>query len=679
MGVQQGYGDVLWSPSATSCELSNLNAFIHQVNTTKKKDLKTWAEIHRWSVQDFRDFWQSLAEFYQVNVSGPIYENETWFPQTQLNVADYLLHSDQRFHLSSQAPAIISIAESGCRRVLNWNQLRECVQNLAHFLIEIGVQPGDRIAGILPNQLESVISALATAYVGGIWTSCSPDFGLSGLQDRLGQIEPKVLLACDAYAYKGKIIDIQSKIIALLDNMPHVQHLVITPFEESQQPIVRWLHAKTGNLDRKNAFKNHDFEFKAGGYQVCTFHQALSKEVLKSPKILPFSAPLYILYSSGTTGKPKCIVHGAGGTLLQHLKEQGLHTDIKPGEKLFYFSTCGWMMWNWLVSGLGVGATLVLFDGNPLYPKANSLLQLAAQEKIEHFGASAKYFAALNNAEVSGLDLNLSSLRSLLSTGSPLLPETFDYLYQEIKSDVRVASISGGTDIISCFALGNPWLPVRRGELQGPGLGMAVAVLNDQGESVLNQQGELVCTEIFPSQPLGFWNDLTQERYLAAYFSRFEGVWAQGDFAIQSQFGGFIILGRSDTVLNPGGVRIGTAELYRQVEVFSEIVDALAVGKQRADDEEIWLFVQLVPNKTLTIELAQQIRKQIREHASPRHVPAKIIAAPDLPRTRSGKIAELAVKKLVNGQKVDNASSLANPDCLGFFASARDLTEGTVF
>lgn len=654
-----GFGEVLWEPSAESCLNSNLTAFNQYLSKHCDTDHKTWTDIYMWSVRKSEVFWQSLADFYHVGLQGPAFDQQ-WFPQASLNVAERLLSGYQlQNDASATHEAIISYTESGVRRVVTWQQLRQQVQTMAAFLQKNGVESGDMVAGILPNQLEAVVAALASAYIGAIWTSCSPDFGIASLQDRLGQTEPKLLFVCDRYAYKDKLIDIAEKAGLLVDQISSIQHLIIAPYDITiAKPAIR---------------SSASIACRLTEVEISSWPEIMMQPVACEPKLMPFAAPLYVLYSSGTTGKPKCIIHSAGGTLLQHIKELGLHTDIKPGEKLFYFSTCGWMMWNWLVSGLSVGATLVLFDGNPLHPEPDVLLQLAAREKIQHFGASAKFYGALAQAGVTSKTLDLSSLRTLLSTGSPLLPETFDYIYQHIKSDVRVASISGGTDIISCFALGNPWLPVRRGELQSPGLGMAVAVFNEQGESVINQQGELVCTNSFPSQPLGFWQDENKEKYKKAYFSRFTDIWAQGDFAIYTIFGGLIILGRSDAVLNPGGVRIGTAEIYRQLELIEDVVDGLAVGFQVGDDEEVWLFVQLAPDKQMSEVLAQLIRSKIRTNASPRHVPAKIISAKDLPKTRSGKIAELAVKKIINGQSVDNEASLANPECLDFFRKVHDL------
>lgn len=642
--AMDGYSQVLWEPDEKSCKNSNLSSFLYFVNQKHKLELKSWPELYNWSVQEKEAFWATLASYYDVDLKSPAFNNQKWFAGDKLNFAVEILKG-----LNKQLPeqdgtteALVSYSESGQRTAVSWGELNQSVQSLAAYLLSLGLQPGDRVAGILPNQHQAVIASLAAAYIGCVWTSCSPDFGLSALQDRFGQTEPHVLIACVSYSYKGKTIDIKDKIQALAAKLPSVKNIILTNMNHSEIPIFN-------------------------GKSIRFFKEILEEKNNCSPIDVSFGAPLYILYSSGTTGKPKCIVHSVGGTLLQHLKELGLHVDIKPQEKLFYFTTCGWMMWNWLLSGLGVGATLVLFDGNPLYPDAAHLFQLAEKEKINHFGASAKYYAALDQAGFNTNTMALPSLRTLLSTGSPLLPETFDYLYKNIKSDVRVASISGGTDIVSCFALGNPWLPVRRGELQAPGLGMAVEVFNSQGQPVIGQTGELVCLEPFPSQPIGFWGDTTGEKYQEAYFSHFKNIWAQGDYAVKTPYGGLIILGRSDAVLNPGGVRIGTAEIYRQVEVLSEVVDCLAAGHKIRDDEEIWLFVVLREGINLNEGLVSKIKNQIKANTSPRHVPSRIIAVPDLPRTRSGKLAEIAVKKIINSEDVDNKSALANPESLEFF------------
>jgi len=619
--------------------------------------LKTWPELHQWSVQHAGYFWASLAQFYKIQLEGPAYDLTTqrWFPEAQLNFAACLLQGrfliDQSVYQAS-SPCLVSISEYGDRTQCSWIELEERVKKLAAYLKKVGVEPGDRVAAVVPNQIEAVISALACAYVGGVWTSCSPDFGVAALLDRFGQTTPKILIAVNGYSYKSKTISITDKIIELTNTIDTITNVVIIPFQSTQQPTGIKVDFDLDNLIYFEDIMSQAFE-----------------DI--QPVLVEFNAPLYILYSSGTTGKPKCIVHSVGGTLLQHIKELGLHTDIKPGEKILYFSTCGWMMWNWLLSALSVGATPVLYDGNPLYPEPGRLLAVVESEEVEHFGASAKYYAALEQAGVVGEHYNLSKLRNFLSTGSPLLPEQFDYVYQKLKSDVRLASISGGTDIISCFALGNPWLAVRRGELQGPGLGMAVQVFNDDGESVVNAKGELVCTAPFPSQPIGFWQDNTGQKYHDAYFSRFDDVWAQGDFAIVTTFGGLIILGRSDAVLNPGGVRIGTAEIYRQVETIAGVVDAVAIGYDANGDEQVWLFLQLQDPTDFTAEFEQSVRQKIRDNTTPRHVPARIFCVPDLPRTRSGKLAELAVKKIVNNQQVNNLESLINPGCLDYFKNLK--------
>ncbi len=646
----------LWSPSSTGIAASRMHAFQQYVNQRFSLALHDYAALHAWSIERRADFWLALAAFFEVQfntapgeilVEGPDMPDARWFSGATLNYAAHLLRRQDH------QPALISISEAGSREQLSFSELNAHVAGLQRSLEQAGVASGDRVAAILPNSWQAIVAMLASSSLGAVWSSCSPDFGAQGIIDRFGQIEPKVLIACSDYHYAGKSIDLTERLSEVLRQLPSVERLVLVPgpaaltnpAPECSQAVSHW----------------QDF-YKPGG----------------TPRFraLPFDHPLAILYSSGTTGAPKCIVHGSGGVLLQHLKELGLHTDLNADDRLFYYTTCGWMMWNWLASGLAVGATLVLYDGSPFHPGDTRLIDLIDAERINVFGVSARYLAALEKAGVQpARSHRLDSLRSILSTGSPLSPDSFDYVYRDIKSDLRLSSISGGTDIVSCFALGNPLLPVWRGELQGPGLGMAVEVWNGAGRRVIGEKGELVCTRHFPSMPLGFWNDPDGSRYHAAYFERFPGVWAQGDYAEQSEHSGLIIHGRSDAVLNPGGVRIGTAEIYRQVERVDEVVESLAIGQQWQGDVRIVLFVVLRQGVQLDEALQQRIRGEIRRHASPRHVPAVILAVPDIPRTRSGKIVELAVRNLVHGQPVNNTEALANPEALDYFRDRVELQD----
>ena len=646
----------LWSPSASDVATSRMDTFRQYVNHRFGLTLEGYAPLHAWSIGQRADFWLALAEFFEVQFStpprelldeGPDMPDARWFTGATLNYAAHLLRrQDQR-------PALISITESGTREQLSHAELSAHVAGLQRSLEQAGVVSGDRVAAILPNSWQAIVAMLAVSSLGAVWSSCSPDFGAQGIIDRFGQIEPKLLIACSDYQYAGKSIDLSDRLAEVLRQLPSVERLLLVPGPAAtqgarpacSQPVEHW----------------QDF-YQPGG--------------TPGFRALPFDHPLYILYSSGTTGVPKCIVHGSGGVLLQHLKELGLHTDLKADDRLFYYTTCGWMMWNWLASGLAVGATLVLYDGSPFHPSDSRLIDLIDAERINVFGVSARYLAALEKAGVQpARSHRLDSLRSILSTGSPLSPESFDYVYRDIKHDLRLSSISGGTDIVSCFALGNPLLPVWRGELQGPGLGMAVEVWNEAGQRVTGEKGELVCTRHFPSMPLGFWNDPDGSRYRAAYFERFPGVWAQGDYAEQTRHGGLVIHGRSDAVLNPGGVRIGTAEIYRQVERIEEVLESVAIGQSWQGDVRVVLFVRLREGIELDEQLQQRIRQEIRRHATPRHVPARILAVPDIPRTLSGKIVELAVRNVVHGQPVRNTEALANPEALQYFRDRVELDD----
>ncbi|MGQ0546991.1 MAG: acetoacetate--CoA ligase, partial [Betaproteobacteria bacterium] len=536
--------------------------------------------------------------------------------------------------------------EDRIKRKLSHKSLYVLVSRLQQALVDAGVEPGDRVAGYLPNLPESAAAMLAATSLGAIWSSCSPDFGVQGVVDRFGQIEPKVLFCADGYLYGGKEFDSQEKVAQVLDRLPSVEECVVIDY--LGEPAT----AGTSLYDFIEPFDPAEMAFRR----------------------FDFNHPLYILYSSGTTGVPKCIVHGAGGTLLQHLKEQRLHSDVRAGDRLFYFTTLGWMMWNWLISGLASEATLLLYDGSPFVGRGRALFDLADAERMTHFGTSAKFIDALGKAGVKPRETHrLDGLRAVLSTGSPLLPEGFDYVYNEIKSDVCLSSISGGTDIVSCFVLGNPAGPVWRGEIQAKGLGMDVQVFDEQGSPLVGEKGELVCTKPVPSMPLGFWNDPDGAKYRAAYFEKYPNVWRHGDWSEITPRGGIVIYGRSDAVLNPGGVRIGTAEIYRQVETLGEVVESLVIGQEWDGDVRVVLFVKLKEGVSLSDELVSRVKKRIRDNTTPRHVPAKVLEVADIPRTKSGKIVELAVREVVHGRPVKNIEALANPEALAHFKNRAEL------
>jgi len=613
-----------------------------------------YEDLYQWSVDDSATFWEALCEFCDVQFDVPADRSLSrpdnimdagWFAGSKLNFAAHQLR-----HGGDRA-AIIFCGEGGNRQELSFDQLRQSVAGIAAGLRDAGVEKGDRVAGFLPNCPEAIIAMLATSSIGAIWSSCSPDFGVNGVVDRFGQIEPKVLFACNGYLYNGKRIDSLPVITGIVDEIPSIEVAVVAPF----------LSDADGSMPTGNAVAWHDFQI---GEAALTF------------KSVEFDHPLFIMYSSGTTGAPKCIVHGHGGSLLQLLKEHVLHTNISATDRLFYFTTCGWMMWNWLVNGLASGATLILYDGSPFFDDGHVLWKLAEREGITVFGTSAKYISALEKAGVRPKDdYQLPNLRAVLSTGSPLAPESFDFVYDAIGENLQLASIAGGTDILSCFVLGNPILPVRRGEIQCRGLGMAVQVFDESGDAVIEQSGELVCTQPFPSAPVCFWNDEGDKRYHAAYFERYPGIWGHGDFAELRRNGGFIMHGRSDAVLNPGGVRIGTAEIYRQVEKLDEVVESIAIGQNWEDDVRVVLFVVLRPGVVLGDDLRDRVREVIRSNTTPRHVPAKIVAVNDIPRTKSGKIVELAVRSVVHGDTVNNTEALANPEALEQFRNIAELSE----
>ena len=610
-------------------------------------------DLRQWSLSNTPEFWQALCDFSNVDFAktgSTILEQPgdmttaKWFYDASLSFPEHMLR------YTGKRAAIVLRGETGERRELSFDDLREQVASIAAGLRLAGVEKGDRVAGFLPNCPEAIVAMLGATSIGAIWSSCSPDFGINGVVDRFGQIGPKILFCADGYFYNGKRFDSLRAVGGVLKRISSVERTVVVAFT-----------GETVRIDGiPGAVHWHDF-MEEGAELKCT--------------PVEFNHPLYIMYSSGTTGVPKCIVHGTGGTLVQHMKELSLHSNIGPNDRVFYFTTCGWMMWNWLVSALMLGATIVLYDGSPFFEDGRALWRMAQEEKLTVFGTSAKFVAALEKAGVRpGEEFDLSSIKTILSTGSVLAPESFDFVYDAISSDVQLSSISGGTDIIGCFAGGNPLLPVRRGELQSLALGMAVEVYNDAGESVVGENGELVCSNAFPSMPVCFWNDPGNKKYHAAYFERFPGVWAHGDFAEITESGSMVIHGRSDAVLNPGGVRIGTAEIYRQVEKLDEVLESIAIGQDWDDDVRIVLFVVMREGIVLDDEVKVRIRKVIRENTTLRHVPAKIIAVAEIPRTISGKIVELAVRNVVHGKPVKNTDALANPAALELFRNIDELS-----
>jgi acetoacetyl-CoA synthetase len=632
----------LWTPSAERAAATGLARFM------KLAGKRDYAELHRWSVEHGAEFWNLLWDFCEVRgekgartlVDGERMPGAKWFPDARLNYAENMLR--QR----GAGDAMVFWGEDRIRRRLSHDQLRRLVSRIAQALADAGVEKGDRVAGYLPNVPEATAALLATASLGAIWSSCSPDFGVQGVLDRFGQIEPKILFCADGYLYGGKEFDAQEKTSRVLEKLPSVEECV----------VVDYLGAPA-----------------SAGTSLYEFLDPFDAQELRYEPVA-FDHPLYILYSSGTTGVPKCIVHGTGGSLLQHLKEHRLQSDVGPGDRLFYFTTLGWMMWNWLVSGPGSGATLLLYDGSPFVGRGKVLFDFADAEGMTHFGTSAKFIDALAKTGVRPKQTHrLEKLRAILSTGSPLAPEGFDYVYENVKSNVCLSSISGGTDIVSCFVLGNPMGPVWRGEIQAKGLGMAVEVFGEEGKPVRGEKGELVCTRPFPSMPVGFWNDPDGSKYRAAYFEKYPNVWCHGDWCEETEHGGLIIYGRSDAVLNPGGVRIGTAEIYRQVEQLDEVLESLAIGQDWEGDVRVVLFVKLKEGVSLSEGIVSLIKRKIRDNTTPRHVPAKIVQVPDIPRTKSGKIVELAVREVVHGRPVKNLEALANPEALEHFRGRPEL------
>ena len=655
--------ELIWSPDPVRRDESAMAALYRSlidagVNLPPIEESGSYLALHRWSIDNLEQFWSEIWNRGEVigdrgsemvlaggeRMGPPAVTGTRWFPDARLNFAENLLRRND------DATAVIAWDERGPAGEISWRELRHEVACLAQRMRELGVQRGDRVAGWLPNIPAAVVGMLATASLGATWTSCSPDFGVDGIVDRFGQTEPVLLIFADGYFYGGRQHDCQSKVLPVLDRIPSIRH------------AIRVHHAGISrDLDDSRII-----EWET--------HRIAAPEPLSFEPV-PFDHPLYILYSSGTTGLPKCLVHGVGGTLLQHVKELSFHTDLRNGERLCYFTTCGWMMWNWLVSGLAVGATLVLYDGSPMPPSEPDILwRMIEETDLDVFGTSAKY---LSLAEKSGIGprrgRTLGRLRAVLSTGSPLSPESFEWVRREV-GPVQVASISGGTDIVSCFVLGNPIAPVWRGEIQGPGLGMSVEVFDDDGRpAAIGQAGELVCTRPFPSMPVGFWGDSDGRRYLGAYFERWDGVWCHGDWATRTASGGFVISGRSDATLNPGGVRIGTAEIYRQVETIDEVVESLVIGQRIHDDVRVVLFVKLRDGVELEQHLVDTIKRRIREGASPHHVPKVVLEVDDIPRTRSGKLSELAVRDVVEGRAVRNVGALANPAALEQFRDRPEL------
>ena len=637
---------ILWTPTRGRIEKSAMFRFMTEQGHA------SYDELYRWSVADVEAFWQALCDFCNIEFTTPAetvldqpgdMTTARWFVGSELSFPAHLLRS------SGERAAIIFRGEDGARRELSFDELRAQVAAVAAGLKSAGGTKGDRVAGFLPNCPQAIIAMLAATSIGAIWSSCSPDFGINGVVDRFGQIEPKVLFCADGYFYNGKRIDSLDAVAGVVKLIDSITHTVVVPFTDDTVTLP--------DLD--------------GAVLWQDFTEAGRKLEFTS---VPFDHPLYIMYSSGTTGAPKCIVHSVGGTLLQHQKEHVLHCDIGPQDRLFYFTTCGWMMWNWLASGLACGTTLILYDGSPFYDDGRILWRMAQEEKISIFGTSAKFIAAQEKAGIRpGEEFDLSSIRTIFSTGSTLMPESFDFVYDAIGDDLQLSSVSGGTDILSCFVGGNPMKPVYRGELQSLALAMKVEIFSSDGRSVTGEKGELVCTNSFPSMPVGFWNDPGDRKYHAAYFERFPGVWAQGDFAEITDNGGMIIHGRSDAVLNPGGVRIGTAEIYRQVEKLDEILESIAIGQNWDGDVRVVLFVVLRQGLVLDDDLELRIRKLIRKNTTPRHVPAKIIAVPEIPRTISGKIVELAVRSVVHGEAVGNMDALANPAALDHFRGLPEL------
>ena len=647
---------ILWKPTKNQIHESQMTRFTEFMNYHHQLSLQNYDELHNWSVENIAEFWQTFWDFSKIIYTGKIIsvvDDESkmpgakWFSGIRMNFAENLLrHKDDRI-------AIIFKGEDRKPQHITYKQLYERVSILTNTLRNVGIQPGDRVAGFLPNMPIAIIAMLASASIGAVWSSCSPDFGIKGVLDRFQQIKPKILFAVDGYNYNGKKFNYLDKVKKIAEQLPSLEYVVINPYISHS--------VYTDNIPKGISYQNF---IKSTKSKDLHFEQ------------LPFDHPLYIMYSSGTTGMPKAIVHGAGGTLIQHLKELRLHTNLTREDTIFYFTTCGWMMWNWLVSSLAIGSTVVLYDGSPFYPYGNVLWNLADELGITVLGTSAKYIANCEAAEIQPIVNNeLSNLRIILSTGSPLMEENFNYVYTNIKNDVTLSSIAGGTDIISCFVLGNPNLPVYPGEIQCKGLGMNVHAFSENGKSLINKQGELVCTSPFPSMPIYFWDDPSGEKYQKAYFEEYTGIWHHGDYISISNHGGVTMHGRSDATLNPGGVRIGTSEIYRVVENLPEIDDSLVIGQEWQGDERVILFIKLNDKYKLDEKLITKIKNAIKSNCSPRHVPSKILETPDIPYTINGKKIEIAVKRIIGGKSVGNRDALANPVSLDYYKDLKELLE----
>jgi acetoacetyl-CoA synthetase len=646
--------ELLWQPSPERVSSSNMTSFSRYVEELINRRINSYDDLYKWSITEIEEFWKSIwvmsgvihSKNYDSIFEGGEMPDGKWFDGARLNFAENMLrYRDNKI-------AIVSLRENSPVVRLSYVELYDKTARCANWLKEAGFKEGDRAAGFISNIPEAVVGMLATTSIGGIWTSCSPDFGLKGVIDRFGQTDPKILFASESYRYNGKLIDCREKIKEIAAQIPSIEKIVLIPqfYDFNTKCEKREIGGKLVYFDELMERESKEIEFAQ----------------------LPFDHPVYIMYSSGTTGKPKCIVHGAGGTLLQHYKELALHTNLTRHDVISYYTTCGWMMWNWLVSGLNIGTTILLYEGSPVYPVHDVLWKKIEEEGVTVFGTSPKYLSICEKNKVKPKLYDLKKLCTILSTGSPLSEDNFRWVYREVKEDVQLASISGGTDIISCFVLGNPNLPVYTGEIQCRGLGMKVEAWSEEGESVTGEKGELVCTAPFPSMPVFFWNDEKGNKYREAYFQKYKGVWRHGDYIEITERGSVIIYGRSDATLNPGGVRIGTSEIYNVVESMEEVTDSVVIGQKYMNDTRIVLFLVLKPGNKLDINLQNRVKNEIRRNLTPRHMPALIVEVKDIPRTISGKKVELAVTKIVNGEEIDNKDALANPESLEEFIRLRE-------